>query len=63
MNLEDGGNKYGAALRESVEDVNTWLEKSADQLQATYETQTIGQNMDLEKTQFIDLKDGKKRKN
>jgi hypothetical protein len=30
MNLEDGGNKYGAALRESVEDVNTWLEKSAD---------------------------------
>jgi len=31
MNLEEG-HKYGSALRDSVEDVNTWLEKSADQL-------------------------------
>lgn len=44
---------YGFAhqkVGESLEDVNAWLEKSADQLQATYETQTIGQNMALEKT-------------
>jgi hypothetical protein len=36
---------YGFAnqkVSESLEDVNAWLEKSADQLQATYETQTIG---------------------
>lgn len=32
---------YGYAhpkVSESLEDVNAWLEKSADQLQATYET-------------------------
>ena len=56
---------YGYAhqkkVGESLEDVNAWLEKSADQLQATYETQTIGQNMALEKTQFIDMKDVKQK--